>query len=181
MKHSSSHACSSRAVQPPPSPRSLSSRQGAQLAPLQACALAGTAHRRTTAAGARTPRPAPAAAAGAPALARGEPTPHEQQLPRGVSTPLFRDKNTQHIGRSQSKRPYKMWRRPLTRRRRLICHRQTVRAPPPDEPPIIRGRARSPPLLRGRGGLIVPPRSLLQGLRQRIEPRARESDAAAYY
>jgi hypothetical protein len=33
----------------------------------------------------------------------------------GVSAPLFHDKNTQqHIGRSQSKRPQKMWKRPLT-------------------------------------------------------------------
>jgi hypothetical protein len=32
----------------------------------------------------------------------------------GVSTPLFHDKNTQHIGKSQSKRPHKMWKRPLT-------------------------------------------------------------------
>jgi hypothetical protein len=32
----------------------------------------------------------------------------------GVSTPLFHDKNTQHIGKSQSKRPHKMWERPLT-------------------------------------------------------------------
>jgi|EP01049_Picozoa_sp_SAG25_P004227 hypothetical protein len=32
----------------------------------------------------------------------------------GVSTPLFHDKNTQHVGKSQSKRPHKMWKRPLT-------------------------------------------------------------------
>eukprot|EP01047_Picozoa_sp_COSAG01_P140661 COSAG01_NODE_71602_length_255_cov_0.942308_2_plen_44_part_01 len=38
---------------------------------------------------------------------------HEQRegvehLPPGVSTPLFHDKNTQQVGKSQSKRPHKM-------------------------------------------------------------------------
>jgi hypothetical protein len=32
----------------------------------------------------------------------------------GVCTPLFHDKNTQHLGKSQSKRPHQMWKRPLT-------------------------------------------------------------------
>eukprot|EP01047_Picozoa_sp_COSAG01_P000891 COSAG01_NODE_17_length_39991_cov_30.596160_50_plen_74_part_00 len=31
-----------------------------------------------------------------------------------VSTPLFHDKNTQHAGKSQSKRPHTMWKHPLT-------------------------------------------------------------------
>jgi hypothetical protein len=31
-----------------------------------------------------------------------------------VSIPLFHDKYTQHIGKSQSNRPHKMWKRPLT-------------------------------------------------------------------
>jgi hypothetical protein len=34
----------------------------------------------------------------------------------GVSTPLFHAKNAQHVGKSQSKRPHNMWKRPLTRR-----------------------------------------------------------------
>jgi hypothetical protein len=37
----------------------------------------------------------------------------EPQLPPGVSTPLFH-KNTQHIGKSQSRRLHKMWTRLLT-------------------------------------------------------------------
>jgi hypothetical protein len=32
----------------------------------------------------------------------------------GGSTPSFDDKSTQHIGKSQSKRPHTMWKRPLT-------------------------------------------------------------------
>jgi hypothetical protein len=32
----------------------------------------------------------------------------------GVSTPLFHDKKTQHIGKSQSKQPHTMWKRPPT-------------------------------------------------------------------
>jgi hypothetical protein len=47
-----------------------------------------------------------------------------RRLPPGVSTPLFHDKNTQHIGKSQSKRPHKMWKRPLT------VHVQLLRARP---------------------------------------------------
>eukprot|EP01047_Picozoa_sp_COSAG01_P043730 COSAG01_NODE_3902_length_5561_cov_14.696448_5_plen_254_part_00 len=38
---------------------------------------------------------------------------HPRSAPR-VSTPLFQDKNTQHVGTSQSKRPQKMWKHPLT-------------------------------------------------------------------
>jgi hypothetical protein len=37
----------------------------------------------------------------------------------GVSTQLFQDdKNTQNTGKSQSKRPHTMWKRPLTNHRR---------------------------------------------------------------
>ena len=43
-----------------------------------------------------------------------QPARGRHQLQQGVSTPLFHDKNTQHIGKSQSKRPHKMWKRPLT-------------------------------------------------------------------
>jgi hypothetical protein len=39
----------------------------------------------------------------------------ELPLPPGVSTPSLHDKNTQHLGKSHSKRPHKiMWKRPLT-------------------------------------------------------------------
>jgi hypothetical protein len=47
-----------------------------------------------------------------------------RRLPPGVSTPLFHDNNTQNIGKSQSKRPHKMWKRPLT------VHVQLLRARP---------------------------------------------------
>jgi hypothetical protein len=37
-----------------------------------------------------------------------------QPAPGGVPTPLFRDKNTHHTGKSQSTRPHAVWKRPLT-------------------------------------------------------------------
>jgi hypothetical protein len=65
----------------------------------------------------------------------------------GVSTPLFHDKNTQHTGKSQSRRPHTMWKRLLTGQR-LSPHARRARWPPPP-PPHTPTPSNRP--IRGRG------------------------------
>jgi hypothetical protein len=73
--------------------------------------LGGTPPRPSSAPTRRRPRRVAAPAHQPP------PQPPAQQpgpLPPAVSTPLFHDQNTQRVGKSQSRRPQKMWKRQLT-------------------------------------------------------------------
>jgi hypothetical protein len=94
------------AAPPPPSPTSCVARKKPESAVSCAAVLAKSQLSTVLASDSAGLRAAAAAAPPCPCLCSA--------AAPGVSTPLFHDKNTQHVGKSQSERPHTIWKRPRT-------------------------------------------------------------------